>query len=377
MPFDEDYFFYGEDSWTSVFARKQRGGAVWYLGCYTVKHYKGGSTNKRDTWVIRQFHLTMRTFYDKHYRQSYPLPVSWFVYAGIYLRLAFSLLRNAMLPEKAKGMRYTLRILLFLLDVLAILLAFRLGWWTRFQLLPPLMPEFMHIELPWQLYLPFLPLPIVLVLIGGIRYRLYQFGHDETRRQIFGSLKVVLLLFLVMAAYMVAFRMNEAFSRLGTVIAIAWLAFLMPSFRLLALWLANKGKLLAVPTLIIGRTSTVQRFLSSIGEDEYRKHNRILLRITPEDLIDDERGEFYPEIDERITRLIADDGLSKVVVFMEGVRASTTGRDPASFRGALAHDQADSRRLEPGPGRKPHPHSGWHSAVGAGAEPLEPSKPQY
>ncbi len=100
-PFDEDYFFYGEDL-DFCFREKQRGGAIWYLGTSTVKHYKGGSTNKREAWVIKQFHLTMRTFYDKHYRRQYAFPVTWFVYLGIYLRLVYSLLRNVFLPAKVK-----------------------------------------------------------------------------------------------------------------------------------------------------------------------------------------------------------------------------------------------------------------------------------
>jgi len=93
-PFDEDYFFYGEDI-DLCYTVKQRGGQVWYLGDVVMLHRKGGTTNKREPWVIRHFHASMAVFYDKHYRTRYPWLLSLAVHVGIRLRLVAFLLANA------------------------------------------------------------------------------------------------------------------------------------------------------------------------------------------------------------------------------------------------------------------------------------------
>lgn len=92
-PFDEDYFFYGEDI-DLCFLVKQRGREVWYLGDISMLHHKGGTTNKREPWVIFYFHDSMRIFYNKHYRRRYTLPLTILVFTGIYLRMAVFLLMN-------------------------------------------------------------------------------------------------------------------------------------------------------------------------------------------------------------------------------------------------------------------------------------------
>jgi len=92
-PFDEDYFFYGEDI-DLCFTVKQRGGEVWYLGDIAMFHHKGGTTNKRAPWVIYHFHDSMRIFYNKHYRTRYNWLVTGLVYAGIYLRMVVLLALN-------------------------------------------------------------------------------------------------------------------------------------------------------------------------------------------------------------------------------------------------------------------------------------------
>jgi GT2 family glycosyltransferase len=95
MPFDEEYFFYGEDI-DLCYTVKEKGHEVWYLGDITMLHRKGGTTNKREPWVIYHFHDSMRIFYWKHYQQKYLLPVTVLVYTGIYLRMALMLLLNSM-----------------------------------------------------------------------------------------------------------------------------------------------------------------------------------------------------------------------------------------------------------------------------------------
>lgn len=97
-PFDEDYFFYGEDI-DLCYSVKQAGWEVWYLGDISMLHRKGGTTNKREPWVIYHFHDSMRIFYNKHYRRHYLLPLTLLVYLGIYARLAAFLVMNLFKPR--------------------------------------------------------------------------------------------------------------------------------------------------------------------------------------------------------------------------------------------------------------------------------------
>lgn len=92
-PFDEDYFFYGEDI-DLCYTVKERGWEVWYLGDMFMLHRKGGTTNKRAPWVIFHFHDSMRIFYNKHYRGRYSWWTTGLVFAGIYLRMVVLLLLN-------------------------------------------------------------------------------------------------------------------------------------------------------------------------------------------------------------------------------------------------------------------------------------------
>lgn len=92
-PFDEDYFFYGEDI-DLCYSIKQKGWEVWYLGDVAMLHRKGGTTNKREPWVIYHFHDSMRIFYNKHYRRAYMLPLTMLVHVGIYTRMAAFLVMN-------------------------------------------------------------------------------------------------------------------------------------------------------------------------------------------------------------------------------------------------------------------------------------------
>jgi GT2 family glycosyltransferase len=92
-PFDEDFFFYGEDI-DLCYRARQAGGEVWYAGDTVSLHRKGGTTNKRAPWVIYHFHHSMRIFYDKHYRRRYGLPLTVLVYTGIYVRMAVMQLIN-------------------------------------------------------------------------------------------------------------------------------------------------------------------------------------------------------------------------------------------------------------------------------------------
>lgn len=85
-PFDEDFFFYGEDI-DLCYRVRRLGGEVWYVGDTVSLHRKGGTTNQRAPWVIYHFHHSMRVFYDKHYRANYGILTTALVYTGIQVRM--------------------------------------------------------------------------------------------------------------------------------------------------------------------------------------------------------------------------------------------------------------------------------------------------
>ncbi len=85
---DEDFFMYGEDldyCWRAKFA----GYKVWYCPKAQALHYKGESSKKIPFLALRWFHDSMWIFYRKHYKTRYPFFLNWFVWLGIYGRLAF------------------------------------------------------------------------------------------------------------------------------------------------------------------------------------------------------------------------------------------------------------------------------------------------
>lgn len=89
---DEDYFMFGEDiDW--CYRIKEGGWKIVYYPKAKIIHYKGGSgrTFKTDY----EFHRAMYLFYNKHYRDKYPLVVGLLVYLGIFFRFILSILVNS------------------------------------------------------------------------------------------------------------------------------------------------------------------------------------------------------------------------------------------------------------------------------------------
>lgn len=94
---DEQFFFYGEDiDW--CFRFKKAGFKVYYYPECKIIHYKGYSSGIRKetqnvttatTETKRRIALesvrAMRLFYDKHYKNTYPFFITWFVYGGMFL----------------------------------------------------------------------------------------------------------------------------------------------------------------------------------------------------------------------------------------------------------------------------------------------------
>ena len=92
---DEDFFFYGEDlDWCYRF--KEHGWKVMFYPHCKIIHHKGASsgmkkTSREITTATRESKRrarkastdAMRIFYEKHYRQKYPMLVNWLVFLAI------------------------------------------------------------------------------------------------------------------------------------------------------------------------------------------------------------------------------------------------------------------------------------------------------
>jgi GT2 family glycosyltransferase len=95
---DEDYFLYAEDI-DLCYVLKQHGYKVMFYPQARVLHYHGMTTGlKRHSQDVAvydaadreraydAFYDTMKTFYDKHYREQYSPIVRWLVFAAIDVR---------------------------------------------------------------------------------------------------------------------------------------------------------------------------------------------------------------------------------------------------------------------------------------------------
>ena len=108
--FDEDYFMYGEDI-DLCYRIKEAGYKVVYYPEAQIIHYKGGSSKKRRTKVIYDFHQAMWIFYRKHYYKQYNLGITLLVWLGIWSKYLLEITKNAMKPkqiDKEKGPSQTL-----------------------------------------------------------------------------------------------------------------------------------------------------------------------------------------------------------------------------------------------------------------------------
>ncbi|MGL5676636.1 MAG: glycosyltransferase family 2 protein [Cellulosilyticaceae bacterium] len=92
---DEDFFMYGED--IDLCYRIGEGGyrIVYYPEAQLI-HYKGGSSKKRRTKIIYDFHDAMWLFYKKHYKVKYHRGITCMVYIGIWTKYGLAILKNSM-----------------------------------------------------------------------------------------------------------------------------------------------------------------------------------------------------------------------------------------------------------------------------------------
>lgn len=92
---DEDYFWNGEDL-EFCFNLKEKGWQFYYFAESKIIHYKGSSSGlwksaqlevsaETKTQTAKSGILAMRIFYEKHYKDRYPLPLQWLISLGINL----------------------------------------------------------------------------------------------------------------------------------------------------------------------------------------------------------------------------------------------------------------------------------------------------
>jgi GT2 family glycosyltransferase len=90
---DEDFFMYGEDI-DLCYRIKESGYKILYYSKATITHHKGGSSKKRKTKVIYDFHNAMWIFYKKHYYVKYNFAVTSLVFIGIWIKYLFEIFKN-------------------------------------------------------------------------------------------------------------------------------------------------------------------------------------------------------------------------------------------------------------------------------------------
>lgn len=98
---DESFFMYGEDlDW--CYRMKQAGWTVWYNSDCTVLHYKRASS-RHSRKALREFYKAMLLFYRKHYAETTPFWLHWFVLGAVYSRAGAALLKDSVGRALARG----------------------------------------------------------------------------------------------------------------------------------------------------------------------------------------------------------------------------------------------------------------------------------
>lgn len=95
--FDEDYFMYGEDI-DLCYKIKEAGYRIVYYPKAYIYHLKGGSSKKKRTKVIYNFHHAMWIFYRKHYIRKYNMCITILVWLGIWSKYILEIFKNILKP---------------------------------------------------------------------------------------------------------------------------------------------------------------------------------------------------------------------------------------------------------------------------------------
>jgi GT2 family glycosyltransferase len=91
---DEGYWMYMEDL-DLCYRASRAGWTVWYEPSATATHVKGGSAGIRGPRLVYAFHYGMYRFYRKHYASDRNPALNLLVYAGIWARMAATVIVNA------------------------------------------------------------------------------------------------------------------------------------------------------------------------------------------------------------------------------------------------------------------------------------------
>ncbi|MSQ24361.1 MAG: glycosyltransferase family 2 protein [Chloroflexi bacterium] len=98
---DERFFMYGEDlDW--AYRMKGEGWHIRYNPRVKVVHQKGASSRQASQRTTVAFYRSMYLFHQKHFSRSTWAPFNWLIVSAIYLRMIWSLARNALRPPGAR-----------------------------------------------------------------------------------------------------------------------------------------------------------------------------------------------------------------------------------------------------------------------------------
>lgn len=90
---DERFFMYGEDI-DLCYRIKEADYQIIYYPKASIIHYKGGSSKKKRTKIIYNFHNAMWLFYKKHYFKQYNIAISLLVFIGIWVKYVLEIIKN-------------------------------------------------------------------------------------------------------------------------------------------------------------------------------------------------------------------------------------------------------------------------------------------
>jgi N-acetylglucosaminyl-diphospho-decaprenol L-rhamnosyltransferase len=101
--FDEGFWMYMEDL-DLCYRLHEAGWVTWYEPSATVIHVKAGTTGRpRSARLDRAFHYGMYRFYRKHYAAGHNPLYNGLIYAGIAVKLAFSLIASPIRRLRSRG----------------------------------------------------------------------------------------------------------------------------------------------------------------------------------------------------------------------------------------------------------------------------------
>jgi GT2 family glycosyltransferase len=100
---DERFFAYQEDA-DFCCRTRQAGWKVYYVPTAKITHYGGrGGSRVQPVRAITAWHLSYLAYYRKHLASHYLFLFNWLYYGLIFIKLAFSLISNALRKEKYAG----------------------------------------------------------------------------------------------------------------------------------------------------------------------------------------------------------------------------------------------------------------------------------